>query len=224
VMAARQRTYSRSGNSLYELMGIRKGATHDEIKKAYRKLALKYHPDKTGNSPESTEKFKEINRANGILVDNTKRGIYDRYGSMGIYAAEQFGEENVNTYLVLTSGWCKALAIFCGVITGCYCCCCCCMCCNFCCGKCRPMPPDEDGAYANLHEEGSMSPDEPITAQPMAMPMGPGEEEEDPNADERTNIKTGGQPEYGANVVYAMPPPPGPKGEGDQVENGGVQE
>ena len=69
-----------------------------------------------------------------------------------------------------------------------------------------------------------MSPDEPITAQPMAMPMGPGEEEEDPNADERTNIKTGGQPEYGANVVYAMPPPPGPKGEGDQVGNGGVQE
>ena len=45
----------------------------------------------------------------------------------------------------------QAFAIFCGIITGCYCCCCCCMCCNFCCGKCRPMPPEEDGSYANLH-------------------------------------------------------------------------
>ena len=51
--------------------------------------------------------FKEINRANTILSDATKRSIYDQYGSLGIYAAEQFGEENVNTYLVLTSGWCK---------------------------------------------------------------------------------------------------------------------
>jgi len=199
-MANRHRSYSRSGNSLYELMGIRKGATNDEIKKSYRKLALKYHPDKTGNSPEATEKFKEINRANTILTDNTKRGIYDRYGSMGIYAAEQFGEENVNTYLVLTSGWCKALAIFCGIVTGCYCCCCCCMCCNFCCGKCRPMPPDEDGAYANLHEEGSMSPDDPI----MTQPMGSGDLGE---GNERTNFSNSAQPSYGADVI-AMPPPP----------------
>lgn len=42
-----------------------------------------------------------------ILTDSTKRGIYDRYGSLGIYAAEQFGKENVNTYLMLTSGWFK---------------------------------------------------------------------------------------------------------------------
>ena len=51
--------------------------------------------------------FKEINRANTILTDATRRGIYDRYGSIGIYAAEQLGDENVNTYLLLTSGWCK---------------------------------------------------------------------------------------------------------------------
>lgn len=201
-MSGRQRSYSRSGDSLYELMGINKGSTHDEIKKAYRKLALKYHPDKNRDNPESTEKFKEINRANGILTDSTKRGIYDRYGSMGIYAAEQFGEENVNTYLVLTSGWCKALAIFCGIITGCYCCCCCCMCCNFCCGKCRPHAPDEDGMYSNLHEEMSSSPDDPVTSQPI--PMGAGDEEEVNGANERTNLKTAEQPSYDA-----VPPPTG---------------
>ena len=53
------------------------------------------------------QQFKEINHAHKVLTDTTKRGIYDRYGSLGLYAADTFGEENVNTYLVLTSGWCK---------------------------------------------------------------------------------------------------------------------
>ncbi|ESO99578.1 hypothetical protein LOTGIDRAFT_226229 [Lottia gigantea] len=172
-MASRPRSFSKSGDSLYELLGIPKGATNDEIKKSYRKLALRYHPDKNPDNPEALEKFKEINRAQSILQDSTKRGIYDRYGSLGIYAADQFGEENVNTYLVLTSGWCKALAIFCCFLTGCYCCCCCCMCCNFCCGKYKPQAPEDEGDYANLHEENSSTPDEgsPITSQPTAMPM-----------------------------------------------------
>ena len=51
--------------------------------------------------------FKDINHAHSVLGDTTKRGIYDRYGSLGLYVAEQFGEENVNTYFVLTSPWCK---------------------------------------------------------------------------------------------------------------------
>lgn len=51
--------------------------------------------------------FKEINRAHAILTDLTKRNIYDNYGSLGLYVAEQFGEENVNAYFVVTSGWCK---------------------------------------------------------------------------------------------------------------------
>lgn len=201
-MPGRSRKYSRSGNSLYELFGLKKGATAEEIKKAYRKLALKHHPDKNPDDPDAAEKFKEINRANTILNDGTKRGIYDQYGSMGIYAAEQFGEENVNTYLVLTSGWCKALAIFCGIITGCYCCCCCCLCCNFCCGKCRPVAPEDDGSYANLHDDMSSSPDEPVTTQPMGDEL-VAEEEED-KADERTNFNTSGQPTYGADEI---PPP-----------------
>ncbi|XP_059177360.1 dnaJ homolog subfamily C member 5-like isoform X2 [Physella acuta] len=205
----RERELSRSGNSLYELLGLKKGATSDEIKKAYRKLALKFHPDKNRDNPDAADKFKEINRANMILSDGTKRGIYDRYGSMGIYAAEQFGEENVNTYLVLTSGWCKALAIFCGIITGCYCCCCCCLCCNFCCGKCRPQSPEEDGDYANLHEEMSNSPSTPedaITSQPIALGMGKGEEVEvDDGVDEKTNFNTTNLPSYGADDSLSAP-------------------
>ncbi|KAJ8298749.1 hypothetical protein KUTeg_022809 [Tegillarca granosa] len=104
---SRNRSHSSSGESLYVLLGVQKTATHDEIKKAYRKLALKYHPDKNLENPEVAEKFKEISKAHTVLTDTTKRGIYDRYGSMGIYLADQIGEENVNAYLVLTSGWCK---------------------------------------------------------------------------------------------------------------------
>lgn len=51
--------------------------------------------------------FKEINRANSILSDGTKRNIYDNYGSLGLYIGEQFGEENVNAYFVVTSPACK---------------------------------------------------------------------------------------------------------------------
>lgn len=73
----------------------------------HRKLALKYHPDKNPDNPEAADKFKEINSAHAILTDATKRNIYDKYGSLGLYVAEQFGEENVNTYFVLSSWWAK---------------------------------------------------------------------------------------------------------------------
>ncbi|XP_069992459.1 dnaJ homolog subfamily C member 5 isoform X4 [Penaeus vannamei] len=147
------RRHSTTGDSLYETLGLQKQATTDEIKKTYRKLALKYHPDKNPNNPEAAEKFKEINHAHGILSDATKRNIYDNYGSLGLYIAEQFGEENVNTYFLVNSGWCKALFLFCGLITGCYLCCCFCCCFNFCCGKCKPRPPDETGDYHNLNDD-----------------------------------------------------------------------
>ncbi|KYO30094.1 dnaJ-like protein subfamily C member 5 [Alligator mississippiensis] len=115
----RQRSLSTSGESLYHVLGLDKNATSDDIKKSYRKLALKYHPDKNPDNPEAAEKFKEINNAHAILTDATKRNIYDKYGSLGLYVAEQFGEENVNTYFVLSSWWAKALFVFCGLITGC---------------------------------------------------------------------------------------------------------
>lgn len=145
----KMRSLSTSGQSLYEILGIQKSSTPDEIKKAYRKLALRFHPDKNPNNPDATEKFQEINRANTILSDETKRDIYDHYGSLGLYVADTFGEDNVRTYFVLSSKWCKGLMIFCCFVTGCCCCCCCLCCCNFCCGKCKPVPKD-DVDYLNV--------------------------------------------------------------------------
>uniref|UniRef100_A0A4W6EGS7 DnaJ homolog subfamily C member 5 n=1 Tax=Lates calcarifer TaxID=8187 RepID=A0A4W6EGS7_LATCA len=103
----RQRSLSTAGESLYHVLGVEKMATTDDIKRSYRKLALKFHPDKNPDNPEAADKFKEINNAHAILNDPTKRNIYDKYGSLGLYVAEQFGEENVNTYFVLSSWWAK---------------------------------------------------------------------------------------------------------------------
>lgn len=149
----RTRKLSAQGDSLYEVLGLQKTATPEEIKRTYRKLALKYHPDKNPNNNEAAEKFKEINRAHATLSDTIKRNIYDNYGSLGLYIAEQFGEENVNTYFLVTSGWCRALFFICGIATCCYLCCCFCCCFNFCCGKCKPPQPEESGAYHNLNPD-----------------------------------------------------------------------
>ncbi|XP_074060923.1 dnaJ homolog subfamily C member 5B isoform X2 [Macrotis lagotis] len=139
----RQRALSTSGEALYEILGLQKGASQEEIKKTYRKLALKHHPDKNPENPEAAEKFKEINHAHTILTDSTKRNIYDKYGSLGLYVAEQFGDDNVNTYFILSSWWAKSLFVLFGILTGCYFCCCLCCCCNCCCGHCRSNSPKE---------------------------------------------------------------------------------
>ncbi len=65
---------------LYETLGVSKSATASEIKKAYRKLAVKYHPDKNPDDPSAEEKFKEIGYAYEILSDEDKKAAYDRYG------------------------------------------------------------------------------------------------------------------------------------------------
>ncbi|KAG9304300.1 hypothetical protein G9A89_019862 [Geosiphon pyriformis] len=67
--------------ALYNILGVRKTASEDEIKKAYRRLALRYHPDK---NPNAAEEFKSINHAYEILSDPKKRSVYDKYGEMGI--------------------------------------------------------------------------------------------------------------------------------------------
>ncbi|KAM4609658.1 dnaJ homolog subfamily C member 5 [Polymixia lowei] len=168
----RQRTLSTSGESLYAVLGVDKNATPEDIKKGYRKLALKFHPDKNPDNPEAADKFKEINNAHSILTDCTKRNIYDKYGSLGLYVAEQFGEENVNSYFVLSSWWAKSLFIFCGVATGCYFCCCLCCCCNCCCGKCKPRPPmeQEPEFYVSPEDlEAQMTSDERDSGEPIML-------------------------------------------------------
>lgn len=70
----------------YDLLEIQKSATADEIKKAYRKMALKYHPDKNPGDAEAEKRFKEISEAYEVLSDEKKREMYDRYGKDGIHA------------------------------------------------------------------------------------------------------------------------------------------
>ncbi|XP_020679417.1 dnaJ protein ERDJ3B-like [Dendrobium catenatum] len=70
--------------SYYEVLQVPKGASDEQIKRAYRKLALKYHPDKNQGNEEANKRFAEINNAYEVLTDSEKRGIYDRYGEEGL--------------------------------------------------------------------------------------------------------------------------------------------
>ena len=68
----------------YEVLGLDKSADKEAIKKAYRRLAIKYHPDKNQGNKEAEEKFKEATEAYEVLSDDQKRPIYDQYGFAGL--------------------------------------------------------------------------------------------------------------------------------------------
>lgn len=83
-----------SEQDYYETLGVSKSATQDEIKKAYRRLAMKYHPDRNQGDKAAEEKFKAIGEAYAILSDEEKRAAYDRFGKAGVdpNAAGGFGQ------------------------------------------------------------------------------------------------------------------------------------
>ena len=64
----------------YEILGVSREATEDDLKKAYRKLAMKYHPDRNQGDKDAEAKFKELNEAYDVLKDGEKRAAYDRFG------------------------------------------------------------------------------------------------------------------------------------------------
>lgn len=77
----------------YKTLGIEKGASAEEIKKAFRKLAVKYHPDRNPNDKGAEDKFKEINEAYAVLSDPQKKEQYDTYGSSGFH--QQYSQEDI---------------------------------------------------------------------------------------------------------------------------------
>lgn len=69
-----------SKKDYYEVLGVNKNASQDDLKRAYRKLAMKYHPDQNKDNPEAEKKFKEVSEAYDVLKDEQKRAAYDRFG------------------------------------------------------------------------------------------------------------------------------------------------
>jgi molecular chaperone DnaJ len=82
-----------SKRDYYEVLGVQKSVTNDELKSAYRKLALKYHPDRN-KSPDAEERFKEISEAYAVLSDQEKRKRYDTYGHVGSEEVFRGSEDN----------------------------------------------------------------------------------------------------------------------------------
>ena len=79
----------------YEVLGVQRGANLEECKRAYRKLAMKFHPDRNPDSPSAEERFKEASEAYGVLSDPEKRNLYDQFGHEGL---SRNGGVNVNDF------------------------------------------------------------------------------------------------------------------------------
>src|SRR5690554_4381842 len=75
----------------YEILGVSKSATPEEIKKAYRKVAIKYHPDKNPDDPSAEDKFKEAAEAYEILSNSQKKQRYDQFGHQGVGGGSHSG-------------------------------------------------------------------------------------------------------------------------------------
>ena len=80
-----------SKRDYYEVLGVDRSVGATELKKAYRKLALEFHPDRNPDDPASEERFKEVSEAYSVLSDGEKRQVYDRYGHAGLQGGGGFG-------------------------------------------------------------------------------------------------------------------------------------
>src|SRR5579862_981745 len=98
----------------YEVLGVAKGASQDDIKKAYRKKALQYHPDRNPGDKEAEKKFKEISEAYDVLSDDNKRAMYDRYGADAVHAQAGAGRGGGASYASMD----EALRTFMGAFGG----------------------------------------------------------------------------------------------------------
>jgi len=82
-----------SETDYYKILGVNKNASKEDIKKSYRKLAMKYHPDHTKGNKSAEEKFKKISEAYAVLSDKEKRKQYDTFGAAGFQ--QRFSQEDI---------------------------------------------------------------------------------------------------------------------------------
>lgn len=159
-------TEARQEINLYEVLGVKKDATAEEIEKAYQKMSLHYGSNNSPNDPSAADRFKAISYANAILSDPSKRQIYDEHGDVGLQVAEEFGDQNVDSYFCLNSIWCHGLFLLGGLLTGCYFCFCLCCCCG-CCGQIPVHKEDEEGGEAITTQPPSTTTTQPSWTIPI---------------------------------------------------------
>jgi len=130
----------------YAILSVDKHATNDEIKRAYRKAARRWHPDRNLGVEGSTEIMNAVNDAGRNLTNAVRRRAYDKFGEYGLKLVDEQGEEQyekLEPQLECMQKYqccCLMLCCFTVLVTGC-CFCCCCFCC--CCAPCRKGPPEE---------------------------------------------------------------------------------